>query len=163
MSISRDQDAPIDLNPDDWTGFDSRKDATKLQDAIVKVQAAKNQAIRDNKEGEIANLTKLLGLMRSRYRTLRCAWSKLKLADIRSKYFGEADRARALGKEPPQVQRIVSSQTAGFRKSQSNYQIASEITQHFIRKWNISKRRRRSSTIHRSPCCIRQGMFESRT
>ena len=50
MSISRDQNAPIDLNPDDWTGFHSRRVVTKLEDAIGKVQAAKDQAIRDNKK-----------------------------------------------------------------------------------------------------------------
>jgi hypothetical protein len=138
MFISRDQNAPIDLNPDGWTGFHSRRDVIKLEDAIGKAQAAKDQAIQDNKKEEIDTLTELLRLLRLRHRYLRHAWGKLKLADMRSSYFGEADRARALGKEPPWIERIVSNQTAGMRALKSNAQTAGQIVQHFDRKWNVS-------------------------
>lgn len=138
MSISRDQNAPVDLNPDDWAVFHSRRDVIKLEDAISKVQAARDQAIQGNGKEELETLTELFRLLRSRHRYLRHAWGKLKLADIRSKYFGEADRARALGKEPSQVERIVSNQTAGIRALKSNAQTADQIVQHFDRKWNVS-------------------------
>ena len=85
MSISRDQDAPIDLNPDDWIGFHKRRDATRLRNALSTVQAAKDQAVKDqpfydeNKTKELDTLTELLRLLRSRDRALRRAWGKLKL------------------------------------------------------------------------------------
>ena len=82
MSIFRDQDAPIDFNPDNWTGFHSSRDVAKLEDAISKVQAAKDQAIYDNKKEEMDTLKELLRLLRPRHRYLRHAWGKLKLADI---------------------------------------------------------------------------------
>lgn len=144
MSISRDVDAPMDLNPDDWLGFHGRRDATRLRNAISTVQAAKDQAAKDqpfydeNKTKELGTLTELLRLLRSRDRALRHAWSKLKLADIRQKYFREADRARAVGKEPPRVERIVSNITAVIRVLKSNAQVAEQVFQHFVRKWNIS-------------------------
>jgi len=42
MSSSRDLNAPVDLNPDDWAGFRSRGDVTKLKDAISNVQVARD-------------------------------------------------------------------------------------------------------------------------
>ncbi|KAF2729051.1 hypothetical protein EJ04DRAFT_528146 [Polyplosphaeria fusca] len=109
-----------------------------------KDQATKDHAFYDNdnnndKKKELGALTELLRLLRSRLRALRYAWGKLKLADIRQQYFKEADRARALGKEPPRIERIVSNITAGTRALKSNSQTADQIFQHFVRKWNISQ------------------------
>jgi hypothetical protein len=148
MSLSRDKDAPIDLNPGDWLQFHQRKDVTKLQDAIHTIQTSKDQATIDHthenennndKKKELGTLTELLRLLRSRLRALRHAWGKLKLADIRQQYFKKADRARVLGKEPPRIERIVSNIPAGTRALKSNSQTADQIFQHFVRKWNISK------------------------
>lgn len=138
MSISRDQNAPVDLAPDDWAGFNNRKDVIRLEDAMEKVQAAKDQAISNNDKEEMATLTELLRLLRSRHRYLRHAWAKLKLLEIRRKYFEEADRARALGDEPPKVITTVSNRTAGIRALKSNAQTAGQIIQHVDRKWNVS-------------------------
>jgi hypothetical protein len=155
MSLSRDKNAPIDLNPDDWLEFHQRRDVTKLQDALRTFQASKDQAAKDhafydndskdndNNDNDTrkksSTLTELLRLLRSRLRALRNAWGKLKLADKRKQYFKEADRARALGKQPPRVEKIVSNMTAGIRTIRSNSQTADQIFQHFVRKWNISQ------------------------
>jgi hypothetical protein len=112
MSLSRDKDAPIDLNPDDWLEFHQRRDVTKLQDALRAFQASNNQTTKDhalydndNKDNDtrkkLGTLTELLRLLRSRLRALRNAWGKLKLAAKRQQYFKEADQARALGKQLP--------------------------------------------------------------
>jgi hypothetical protein len=142
MSISRDVDAPIDLNPDDWLGFHGRRDATRLQNAISIAQTAKDQLVNDqplydddsNKTKQLGTLTELLKLLRSRDRALRRAWSKLKLTAIRQNYFREADRARAVGKEPPRVERIVSNISTRMRAFISNAQVVEQVFQYFVLK-----------------------------
>ena len=37
VNISRDSNAPIDLSPDNWVGFDIREDTIKIGEALDKV------------------------------------------------------------------------------------------------------------------------------
>jgi hypothetical protein len=124
MSLSRDQNAPINLTPDDWAEFDKRQDATALREAMAEAREQDNQGF--------------FGTLNSRIKHLRHPWKSLKLADNRRKYFEEADRSRAQGEQPPRDSGNTSNHASGIRSRKSNAQMANQIFQHVLRKWNAS-------------------------
>lgn len=98
ISHSRDENAPFDLHPDDWAECDARQDSKDLRAAITAA----------GQEGD----PEFYGTLRSRLKYLRRSWRQLKLADLRSKYFEEADRLRADGQQPPPRREMLSKRAA---------------------------------------------------
>jgi hypothetical protein len=124
ISLSRDSNAPFDIAPIEWAEFEAREDATTLRTAMT--------------EARHENNLKFLKTLKSRFRYLRHSWKSLKLADNRRKYFEWADRSQAQGQQPPRGERRVSNHVAEVRTRKSNAQMANQVLQHIIRKWNTS-------------------------
>jgi hypothetical protein len=124
MSLSRDQNAPIDLTESELAEFDRRQDATTLREAMAEARSRDDETF--------------YGTLNSRLKYLRRSWKSLKLADKRRRYFEEADRSRAQGVQPPRDSRDRSNLSTAMRSHVSNAPLADQIHRHFLRKWNAS-------------------------
>lgn len=120
ISLSCDQNAPVNLTLDDWAEFDGRNNATTLQEAMAEAREQGNQDF--------------FKTLNSRLKYVHRSWKSLKLADKRRKYFEGADRSRAQGQQPPCDRGNISNHVAQVRSRKSNVQMANQIVQHFLCK-----------------------------